>query len=217
MRLVVVGCGSMGSHLAMAMSREGHFVSVVDQDASSRQLLGDDARVKFIHGVGIDLDVLSQSGIEAADAVAAVTGSDNVNLAVAMIARKRFRVPSVVARVFDPGKLEPYSTAGIHVICPPAWGFRVIADILTHPAREDVLTLGHGEIRVVVLRIGQRGSGTLVKHITTPEVSLVAVVRNGVAMLPGESQGLLAGDVVYMRVPEAHMATFDRLVDGLEG
>jgi trk system potassium uptake protein TrkA len=134
-----------------------------------------------------------------------------------MIARKRFRVPSVVARVFDPGKMQPYSSAGIYVVCPPAWGFRMIADILTHPTREDVLTLGHGEIRVVMLRIGQRGNGTQVRHITTPEISLVAVVRNGVATVPGESQSLLAGDIVYMRVPETHVATFDRLVDGLEG
>lgn len=217
MRLIVIGCGSMGSHLALAMSRDAHQVSVVDSDSSAKVRLAADARIKFVHGVAIDLDVLKQAGIETADGLAAVTGDDDTNLAVALVARKHFRVPSVLARVFEPGKTQAYRAAGIHVVCPPAWGFRMIGDILTRPVREIVLTLGHGEVQVVAITVGAARKAVEIRHVTAPDIQAIALVRNGVASVPDSTTRLEPGDIVYFRVPEHRLAAFDRLVEELEG
>lgn len=216
MRLVVVGCGSMGSHLALALARGGHLVSVIDSDPSARARLGSGFGGKFVPGVAIDLDVLSEAGVEAADSLAAVTGSDETNLAVAMLARKRFRVPKVIARVFEPGKMTGYRAAGIHVVCPPAWGFRVMGDILTHPAREIAATFGHGEVQVVALNVGESRPGLGIGEVTSPpDIVAVALVRNGVALVPSAGFALEPGDTLYVRVPEQARGTFDRMVRGL--
>lgn len=218
MKLVVVGCGSMGSHLALAMSRGGHKVSVIDSDPSSKARLGPNFSGRFVTGVGIDLDALTEAGVEQADGLAAVTGNDDTNLAVAMVARKRFRVPQVAARVFDPGKLLAYRSAGIHVVCPPAWGFRVVGDILSRPSREIAMTFGHGEVQVVALTIGAARAGVLVRDlVSAPDVATVALVRNGIASVPPASAPLQQGDVLYVRVPETSGTAFDRIAAGLEG
>ncbi|MEX0975251.1 MAG: TrkA family potassium uptake protein [Bacillota bacterium] len=216
MKLVVVGCGSMGSHLALALARGGHLVSVIDSDPSARARLGSSFGGKFISGVAIDLGILAEAGIDAADGLAAVTGSDETNLAVAMLARKRFRVPKVIARVFEPGKMVGYRAAGIHVVCPPAWGFRVIGDILTNPARDVAATFGHGEVQVVALAVGESRPGLVLSEVTSPpDIIAVALVRNGVALVPPPGFGLEPGDILYVRVPEPARGTFDRMVRGL--
>jgi trk system potassium uptake protein TrkA len=205
----------MGTHLAQTMDREGHQVAVVDADPSAAARLGREFRGKFIAGVGIDLGVLTEAGIERADGLASVTGSDDTNLAVSMVARKQYGVPTVVARVFDPGKMQAYSAAGIHVVCPAAWGFRVVRDIMTRPSREIAMTLGHGEIQVVAIRIG-RGK-VLMRDITSPpEVIPLALVRASTASIPGGATELVPGDIIYMRVPESQSSTFDRLIQGSE-
>jgi trk system potassium uptake protein TrkA len=216
MRFVVVGCGSMGSHLALAMARGGHPVSVIDSDPGSAERLGANFGGKFIAGVAIDLGVLTEAGIERADGLAAVTGSDETNLAVAMLARKRFRVPKVVARVFEPGKMTGYRSAGIHVVCPPAWGFRLIGDILTHPSREVAATFGHGEVQIVALNVSGSRPGLVLSEVTSPpDIIAVAMVRNGAALVPPPSLSLEPGDILYLRVSDSARGTFDRIVRGL--
>jgi trk system potassium uptake protein len=218
MRTVLVGCGSLGSMLAIWLCNNGHQVSVVDRDAASKQHLGRDFTGEFVTGHGIDVDVLEKAGIAKADAVAAVTGIDELNLAVAMVAKRRYRVPAVVARVFDPGKIESFRHAGIHVVCPPAWGFRDIADTLTRPAVNQVLTLGHGEMQVVSVVIGPAGKGVAVRDVTAlPDLIVIGIERQGEAFAPTGATTFLDGDVVYFRVPEGQKTTFDRLVAGLEG
>lgn len=208
----------MGSHLALSLSKGGHSVSVIDSDPATMRRLGPDFSGRFVEGIGIDLEVLSEAGIEQADGLAAVTGVDDTNLAVAMVARKRFRVPKVAARVFEPGKLLAYRSAGIHVVCPPAWGYRLVESILSRPPREVAMNLGHGEVQVIAVRVGAGKAGLLVRElVSAPDSAVVAVVRNGVASVPSGATTLEQGDVVYVRVPEWSRAAFDRIAAGLEG
>ncbi len=218
MKVVVVGCGSMGLHLALAMSREGHDVSVIDSDPSARIRLGPEFRGRFINGVAIDLNTLVQAGIETSDGLAAVTDDDNTNLAVAIVAKKRFRVPLVAARVVDPSKMVAYRAASIHMVCPPAWGFRAMIDILLHQARDVALSLGHGEVEVVAVSIGPSGKHLHVCDLTaTPGIIPIALVRNGTAFVPSSTAGLSPGDVIFLRVPETEKKVLDEMLRSLEG
>lgn len=80
MNVLIIGCGRVGSRLAMTMERQGHTVSVVDRDIRSFRLLDSDFEGFTTAGVPIDDEVLRSAGIESCDALAAVTQDDNTNI-----------------------------------------------------------------------------------------------------------------------------------------
>jgi trk system potassium uptake protein TrkA len=120
-RVVVLGCGRLGSTLAAILTREGHHVSVIDRDQEAfdkaAQRLGSNFTQETVRGVGIDEDTLRQAGIEQADVFISVTSGDNTNIVAAQIARERYKVPKVLARVYDPIRAEAYREVGVHTIC----------------------------------------------------------------------------------------------------
>lgn len=121
MRIVILGCGRLGSTLAAILTREGHHVCVIDRDQDAfdkaTQRLGPTFTQETVRGVGIDEDTLRQAGIENADVFVAVTSGDNTNTVAAQIARQRYQVPKVFARVYDPIRADAYREAGITTLC----------------------------------------------------------------------------------------------------
>jgi trk system potassium uptake protein TrkA len=118
MKIVIMGCGRVGARLARLFDREGHDVSVVDLHADSFARLGEDFRGQTVAGTGIDEDVLKSLGIEHADIFLAVTNRDNSNIMAAQIARISFRVPRVIARIYEPDREETFHQLGLETICP---------------------------------------------------------------------------------------------------
>lgn len=118
MNVVIMGCGRVGSRVAAMLDREGHTVSVVDTTQAAFSRLPSAFRGMTILGTGIDEDVLRSAGIEAADAFLALTEGDNRNIMAAQVAREIFRVPEVVARIYDPAREEIYRDLGLDTICP---------------------------------------------------------------------------------------------------
>ena len=104
MKVIVVGCGRVGSAIAKQLDREGWDVVAVDEKEEALSRLGEQWGGGFVVGHGMDVAVLRQAGIEDADAVAVATDGDNTNLVVAQVAQKRFGVPCVVVRVLDPSR-----------------------------------------------------------------------------------------------------------------
>ena len=96
-----MGCGRVGSSLAMAMQKRGHDVAIIDRDPSAFVRLGSGFAGRTIVGVGFDRDILVKAGIEHADAFAAVSSGDNSNIISARVARETFDVERVVARIYD--------------------------------------------------------------------------------------------------------------------
>jgi trk system potassium uptake protein len=118
MHVVIVGCGRVGSSLAMSLVAEGWDVSVIDDRAESFHLLGEDFAGQFVDGKALDWEVLRTAGIERADAVVTATDGDNTNIVVAQVALKKFGVKCVVARVYDPLRAELFAQTGIRTVCP---------------------------------------------------------------------------------------------------
>lgn len=118
MRVVIMGCGRVGSQLAAQLHRDGHQVSVIDMSQKSFHRLPDDFGGLTVIGTGIDEDVLRAAGIEGADAFVAVTEGDNRNIMAAQVAREIFGVSEVVARIYDPGREAIYRELGLDTICP---------------------------------------------------------------------------------------------------
>jgi trk system potassium uptake protein len=118
MKAVVIGCGRVGSSVALELDREGWDVTAVDESEEALNRLGENWEGGFVLGHGMDLDVLSRAGIEQADAVVVATNGDNTNLVVGQLATKRFEIPTVVVRVLDPARAELYRELGLHIVCP---------------------------------------------------------------------------------------------------
>jgi len=118
LRIVIVGCGRLGSHLANQLSRAGHAVIVVDKEESTFAELSADFGGFRIEGDATHLAVLKEAMADPAEVFFATTEDDNVNLMVAQVASKAFGVRQVLARVQDPRLEETFADLGIETICP---------------------------------------------------------------------------------------------------
>jgi trk system potassium uptake protein TrkA len=130
MRVVIVGCGRVGAHLATTLDHRGDDVAVIDSNPNAFSRLREDFRGLAIRGTGIDEDVLRSASITSADAFLAVTNRDNTNLMAAQVARDVFGVQTVAARVYDPVRAEIFANMGIVTICPTITITNLLMDTL---------------------------------------------------------------------------------------
>ena len=120
MHIVVVGCGRVGSGLAMQLSEEGHSVVVIDKNRDAFRRLTRFSG-KTLVGYGFDRDILFQADANNADALAAVTNGDNTNILCARIARDNYQIKNVVARIYDPARAGIYMKLGIPTVATSLW------------------------------------------------------------------------------------------------
>jgi trk system potassium uptake protein TrkA len=118
MKALVIGCGRVGSSIALQLEREGWDVVVVDENEDALSRLGDHWPGAFLVGHGMDVDLLRDAGVEEADAVVVATDGDNTNIVIGQVAQKRFAVQCVVVRVLDPGRARFYAERGLRTVCP---------------------------------------------------------------------------------------------------
>jgi trk/ktr system potassium uptake protein len=118
MNALIIGCGRVGSSIALQLQREGWDVTVVDENEDALSRLGDHWPGAFLVGHGMDVDLLREAGIEEADAVVVATNGDNTNILVGQVAQKRFDINCVVVRVLDPARADFYAERGLRTVCP---------------------------------------------------------------------------------------------------
>lgn len=200
MRVIIIGCGRMGSGLAQTLTLRGHSVVVVDKDPAALERLGPAFKGRTVVGIGFDRDVLMQAGIARADGLAAVTSSDEANVVAARMASQVFRVPRVVARLYDPRKAEIYNRLGLQTINTTTWGINRIADLLCYSQFEPILSLG-GQVDIVEVQIPPLLVGRTANELTVPgEVMVVTVSRGGQTFLATLGTVFQEGDVVHLAV-----------------
>lgn len=118
MKIIIMGCGRVGAQLATTLDKEGHEVTALDINSYSFRRLPADFKGKALLGNGMDEEVLQKAGIEEADAFVVVTQGDNRNVMAAQIAKKIFKVPKVVCRIYDPLRRDLYALLGLEAISP---------------------------------------------------------------------------------------------------
>lgn len=134
MKVVILGCGRVGSTIATTMAREGHDITIIDLNPDSFRRLSADFKGKTLVGNGIDADTLRRADVEHADAFVAVTNGDNRNIMSVQLAKVRFKVPKVIARIYDPIRAYAYAEVGIETICTTCVGAGLIRDkVLDRP------------------------------------------------------------------------------------
>lgn len=118
MNVIIVGCGRLGSVLAMELSDAGNNVTVIERDKSRLEALGSGFNGLRLNGVEYDEDILLEAGIEQADLLLAVTPDENLNITVSLVAKKIYEVDQIIARVVNPNRTFIYEKLGIETINP---------------------------------------------------------------------------------------------------
>ncbi len=209
MRIVIVGCGRTGADLARLLSLRGHAVTVVDSDPTNFERLGPSYTGQTVAGVGFDREVLLRAGIERADGVAVVTGNDEANVIIGRVTREAFRVPRVVARLYDPRKADVYARLGLQTIAPVTWGVNRIAELLCYSWLEPIISLGSGGVDVVDADVPPLLVGKTINELAVEgEIHVAAVTRAGKTFLPTPGTRFQEGDLVHLVVVAA---SIDRL------
>ncbi len=218
MKIIVVGCGRLGSGLARSLSEAGHEVTVVDVEPASFDQLGITFRGRTVQGVAFDRDVLTRAGIEEAEAFAATTASDNANALAAHMARDFFKVPRVVARVYNPSRLPLYERLKLQTVVSVSWGVRQIEYLLTSSEQQSVLVVGNHEVEVMQVIIPDRLNGIALQRFTLGGyANPVAVTHMGVTALPAPDMQLITGDVLLVAVMTEALPRLTALVQGKGG
>jgi trk system potassium uptake protein len=213
-KIVIVGCGRIGADLAMRLSAAKHFVTVIDPKREAFDRLGEDFLGRTIDGVGFDRGVLIRAGIESADAIAAVTSDDSSNVIIARIARNRFKVPRVVARLYDPRHTNLYQVLNIPTASTVAWGVDRLEHLLCHSDMEEVLCVGNGNVRIVELHIPPGFAGQPVGSLQVMgEVTVAALIRAGESSMPGPDTLLQVGDILLLGVLKRALAGLQARLD----
>ena len=130
MKVVIMGCGRVGAHLAVLLEADGHTVTVLDNNAYSFRRLPPDFGGTALLGNGLDEEVLKRADMEEADAFIVVTQGDNRNIMAAQIAKHIFNVPRVICRIYDPLRQELYQTLGLEAISPTTVFARLLKEKL---------------------------------------------------------------------------------------
>lgn len=201
MHVVIMGCGRVGSGLALALERLGHEVAVIDRDLQAFRRLGADFHGQQVLGTGFDRQVLIEAGIEHAGAFAAVSSGDNSNIISARVARETFGVQRVVARIYDPKRAAVYERLGIPTVATVPWTTDRFLRMLLPDGAATAWRDPSGTVAVLQLPLHDGWVGHSVHDLEERSGARIAfIIRFGTGVLPSRTTVLQADDQVYAAV-----------------
>ena len=199
MYIIIVGCGKVGSKFASILSDEGHDVAIVDNHVNSFSLLDASFRGLTIEGVPIDVDVLIKAGIENADAFAAMTPNDNINIMACQIAQTVYKVPKVLARIYDPSREQVFHQFGLETICPTNLTVETIKSILVDDAQSENIMIAGNCINFKQIKIDKRMSEGIIKDVILEKNEhLFGLIKNGQFLYHHDDMILEKGDILVV-------------------
>jgi trk system potassium uptake protein TrkA len=214
MRVIIMGCGRVGSELSHELLEAGHDVVVIDKNAEAffRYPPGEGAQT--VVGLGFDRDVLEEAGIERADAFVAVSSGDNSNIVSARVALENYHVPKVVARIYDPRRADIYERLNIPTVATTTWGVKQIQLMLLHDRQELREALGGGELLRMRIPVSAHMVGKAATSFNVDGKILVAgVSRGGGGFLPTGTSTLQEGDYLVVMLTKDGMDTLDEVFE----
>ncbi len=215
MYVIVVGCGRVGGQVATLLSGEGHNVFVIDKDPAAFKRLGKTFNGATLVGNGYELDVLREAGVEKADAVCSLTNGDNTNIMTSQVAKKIFRVPRVIARVYDSARAQIYESLGLEVLSGTVLFASMIRDKLVE-RRLSSFIIESGDVGLIELDVPDALIGKTVAETALPDAfRIIALLRSAAGqqkrLIPSSDTPLERGDKIYGIVRTAAIPKAKRL------
>lgn len=199
MYVIIVGCGRVGSELAKLLSSEGHNVVVIDRSQKSFDRLGRTFNGITLVGNGFDVELLKQAGIAQADAFCSVTNGDNSNIVAAQAAKKIFKVPKVIARVYDPSRADIYKSLGLDILSGTILFASMLRDKIIE-SRFSSYLIESKDVGVLEIEVDQAISGKTVEEISLPGELMVVMIKGIKGVVMPEPKTKLRKNDVLMAV-----------------
>jgi trk system potassium uptake protein TrkA len=213
MHVVIMGCGRVGSLLALELESHGHTVAVIDQSKEAFRRLGPDFKGRTVTGVGFDRDTLLEAGIEGAQAFAAVSNGDNSNILAARVARESFGVTNVVARIYDPGRAEIYQRLGIPTVATVLWAADQILRRLTPEGSRSEWRDASGTVQLAEVHPHIDWFGLPVKELEKAAALRVAfLTRLGEGLIPDDGTVLQDGDLIHVMLRDEELKNVEAVL-----
>ena len=205
LNIIIAGCGKVGITLIDQLSKEGHYITVIDKNSTKLQTLSNNYDIMTICGNGASYSVQREAGIESADLIIAVTDSDELNLLCCTVASRSGKC-SAIARVRTPDySIEANylkNRLGLaRIINPELEAANEVTRILSLPTALDVTPFAHGQVEMVKIKIPENSFldnmeiQNISKNIST-DFLISAVERNGEVFIPSGSFILKSGDIM---------------------
>jgi trk system potassium uptake protein TrkA len=198
--IIIVGAGKVGWNLARELLDKEHEVTVLEEDRRRYLTVEQELEHNIQYGDASELWVLERAGIQRADMVIAVTGDDEDNMLICQVAREKYMVGRIIARVNNPRNLQHFELLGIK---PSVSATDLILNLLEHEVPEYGLVhlLDFPEERLEIIEMllekDSKVAGQRVGDLEMPEGSLlISVLREGRGFVPGADTVLEAGDEV---------------------
>ena len=214
MKVIIVGCGRIGSTLAHQMYKKGHHVTVIDQHVSAFDHLPGDFQGRMIEGDALVKNVLQRAEIEQANALAAVTRSDSLNAVLAHLAKTEYQVPRVVARNFDPRQRALQEAFHVPVAGSAGWRVQRIEDMLSDVPLRVIYSDANANFGVYQLRITAGWHGRSLQEIFPDhETRILALTRDNQPIPLPYTQALETGDLIYLNSNSEEIAALQNRLD----
>jgi trk system potassium uptake protein TrkA len=212
-RVIIVGCGRVGSELTIQLAKAGHDVTILDKRPSAFDRLPPGFEARTLVGLGFDRELLVEAGVKEADAFISVTNGDNSNIVSARVAREYFHVPNVIARIYDPRRAEIYERLNIPTVATTTWGVKQILLMLSHARDEIKESLAGGDLFRMRLEVPRHLIGKPVRSLNVEGKILVAGVdRGGHGFIPVGSSAFQEGDVVHVILDKDAVDLLDEML-----
>lgn len=218
MNVVVVGGGKVGYYLTKTLLSKGHNVSLIEKNEERCRRIAEEFDILIINGDGTNMYDLADAGTDRADVVAAVTGSDEENLVVCQMAKRKFGVSRTVARINNPKNERIFKELGVDVAVSST---AIIANFIEHEmakgAIKTLLTFDKNDMAIVEADIDDESPAIQksVRELVLPDNSvLVAIIRQGRIIFPRGDTIINSGDAVIALTTVDHQ---DKLKNVLLG
>lgn len=205
MKVLIVGCGRLGSELAQLLFQHENEVSIIDIEESAFDILKPSFRGRLVEGDALSQDVLKRAGIENADAVAAVTSNDATNLVIGRIAKEIFKVRNVVARNFEPSVGKIFELFKLEVISATSWSASRLEEMILNEQFKVIYSFGDGAVDYYQVIVPDHWVGKKVADLEqNPGQSILAsITRCGKSFIPKMEEVLEPDDHLHFSATHA--------------
>jgi len=202
--IIIAGGGKVGQYLAKTLLNERHEVLLIEQDRRKIDQLTEDLGEIVMRGDASEMRTMKDAGMERADVVVAVTGDDGDNLVISQLAKRKFNVPRVIARVNNPKNEELFHRLGVDQTVVST---KIIFNLIEQQIETDqviplaALKRGNIEIVEIDLSADSKVQGQTVRMLDLPKDTLIiSVIRGDHAIIPHAETKLKSGDTVIAMV-----------------
>jgi trk system potassium uptake protein TrkA len=200
--IVIAGAGKVGWNLARELLDKGNEVTLLENDRRRYLTVEQELEHSIQYGDATELWVLERAGIQRADLVIAVTGDDEDNILICQVAKEKYMVERIVARVNNPRNLQHFKLLGIH---PAVSATDLILRLIEHEVPQyglvHLLDLAEERLEIIELIVAEDApvAGKRVDEVVLPDGSLIiSILRGGSGFVPKPDSAIQPGDEVLV-------------------